>query len=151
MNMRIVLWIVLALGVTSLVIGCVEWFRGRGRYLVLASVPNIALAIGMLLGDGHPVWRYTFLAIVFGSVTYMFITQRRKIPWRSPMLLFAAAAMVLIIVTELLTDVFSGTPRAIVRALVWAVGASTVLFIASIFWEANRMFRLYKASRARPS
>lgn len=147
MKLQIVLWIVLAMSVAVLVIGCVEWLKRRGHRLVLLGITNVALAINMLLGDSHPMWRYTCLAIVFVLVSTTSITMRKEIRWRSPVMLFAAAAVLLIVVTELLTDFVPGIPKAIVIGLLCALVASIALFIASMFWELNRVFRRGRASR----
>jgi hypothetical protein len=141
MTSQVVLWTIVAMGAASVVLGCVEWIKGRGHQLALGGAPTLALAASMLLGDGHPVWRYVCLAVVFGLCTYAFVRRRRRIRWRSPTILSAASAILLIVVTEVAVDVVGGIPAGIVIALLCAVAASTALMIGSMVWEVSHAVR----------
>ena len=67
---------------------------------------------------------------------YAAITTRRWISWRRPFVLCASASILLIVVIEWVP----GIPRAGVLALLDALMASTILFVASAFWEMWRAF-----------
>ena len=141
MKLQVIPWAILAMSAASLVLGCVEWLNGRGQKLAMAGVPTIALAVSMLLGDEHPVWRSVCLAVVFVFATFTFVTLRKAIRWRSLTTLSAASAILLTIITELATDVVGGVPTAVVIALLCAIAASTALFIGSMLWEVQRLTR----------
>ena len=67
---------------------------------------------------------------------YAAISTRRWISWRRPFVLCAGASILLIVVTQWVP----GIPRAGVLALLDALMASTILFVASAFWEMWRAF-----------
>ena len=141
MMQQVVGWTVAAMSAVALVLGCVEWIRGRGHHLALGGVPATAFAIYMLLGDGHAVWRYVCLAVVFVFSASTLIRLRKTIRWRSPMILSAASAILLIVITELAVDVVGGIPTGVAYVLLAAVAASTALFIGSTLWEVRRLAR----------
>lgn len=68
--MRILLWGVLAMSITGLVMGCVEWLRSRGRQLAMSSLPAILIASSMLLSDDHTALRWILLAAALAFSIY---------------------------------------------------------------------------------
>ena len=144
MTLQVSLWIVLAMGLTALVIGLVEWFKGRSRLLALAAAANVAMVLIPLLGDSHPLWRYACFAIVAGFVAYTFMTLRRTIRWRSFHVLCGAASLLFLLVAGFVP----GIPAEIQTVLMFAYVASTALFVGSMLWVFSRAFVRYRESRA---
>jgi hypothetical protein len=99
--MRTVLWALLAFGMAGLVVGCVEWIKGRGQQLALAGVPTVLLISSMLIGDSQSAGRYTLLAVAVSFSGYNLISWRRVIRWSSPVIAFAGTSILLILVIEL--------------------------------------------------
>ena len=142
MQMQIVLWGLLAISVTALIIGCSEWFKGRGHHLTLAAISNVAMVVSLLLGDGYPVWRYGCLAIVCIFVGYTFITLRHRVRWTSPTMLFSAASILLIVIMTFVP----GIPGRLEIVLLYAVVALTALFIGTMFWETGKALLRHRIS-----
>lgn len=146
-TLHVVLWIVLAMGVMVLAVGCVEWFKGRGRNLALAGIANVLLVAGILLGSNHPVWRDASFVAVIAFAAYTFVALRGRIRWNSPLMLFGGATILLVLVIEIVMERVPDVPAVVVEVLLWALGVSGVLFIVSMFWEFGRAYRRYRASR----
>jgi hypothetical protein len=138
---QIALWTVLTMA-AGLGFGVAQWLRRRGLRRHMSVLMALVVGMGAWLGDGHPMSRHACSAIAFGFVIEWFITDRKTIQWRSPMMLALGSFTLFIILAELAHDVIPGVPRAVGLALAYGAAASFLVLIGSIFWEFVGAFRL---------